>query len=116
MKKRVLIVDDETDILEAMSLILESEKIETRSISDPGDMENTVSGFCPDLIIMDVYLGKASGIQLCRMIRNNPSTSHIPILLTTAGILDDKLPRYDGLLEKPFEIAELEAVVAKLLS
>ncbi len=73
----------------------------------------------PDLIILDLILGGISGIEVCKIIKQNEATKHIPIIMLTAtsNTLQDEVyaAGADSLMSKPFEIAFLLNETRKLL-
>lgn len=76
--------------------------------------------FCPDIIVSDVMMQMMDGFEMCRNIKSNPETSHIPVILLTARTLEeDKLEGYsigaDSYLPKPFSMTMLKARIKNLL-
>jgi DNA-binding response OmpR family regulator len=116
--KPILIVDDETAVLQALSDFLESEGFLVKSISNYQDAEYLYNPGqdLPGLILLDVYLGGKTGVEIARTLRSLPHTRGIPILLMSAQLRDAITPDIaDGLLKKPFNIDELLSRVAELL-
>jgi len=127
-EKRVLIVDDEADAIEFVTAVLED--IGGIAIESAGDGHAGVAKakeVLPDLIIMDVEMPEWSGFHAFLDIRQNESTSHIPIVMLT-GISEKVGIKFSGadmeeymgeepeaFLEKPVEPAELEKTVRDLL-
>ncbi len=117
---KILIIDDDTAILELIKVNLELLGHEAITASDG------VKGFAlarqelPDLIILDVMMPDVDGFTVASRIRNNPSTKDIPILMLTAlSMIQDKTKGFDAgvddYLVKPFELEELKLRVRALL-
>ena len=109
---KVLVVDDEDNIIELIRLGLRYEgfQVEVASDGEQGIMQ--AQRVNPDLIILDVMMPGIDGIEACRRLRSNPTTRDIPVLMLTAK--DDVSDRILGLqtgaddyLTKPFDFYEL---------
>lgn len=114
MKKKVLIFDDNIELLELCSLILEAMDLDTRTsmISDHADEQ--ALEYMPDIILMDNWLPGISGIEATKLLKANPGTRHIPVIYFSANNNVEQLARdagADGFLAKPFDIADLEKIV-----
>ena len=83
---KILIVDDEQDIADLVSYNLEKEGFETIKAYDGGDVLIIVKMQKPDLIILDLMLPRMNGLDLCKAIRANPETAHLPIIMLTAKV------------------------------
>lgn len=118
--KKILIVDDEPDILELISYNLKKEGFHLSMALDGEDALTKVRTDHFDLIILDLMLPGIHGIELCRILRNNPKTAHIPIIMLTArGEESDKVHGLetgaDDYMTKPFSPKELIARVKAIL-
>ncbi|HVL80979.1 MAG TPA: response regulator transcription factor [Actinomycetota bacterium] len=114
---RVLIVEDEPALAEAMSYGLEREGFECTVIGDGGRALEYVRAWRPDLVLLDVMLPGVSGMDICRTIRRTSST---PIIMVTAKDAEaDKVLGLelgaDDYVTKPFSIRELVARVRAVL-
>lgn len=114
---KVLVVDDETPILEAVAYNLRKEGYETLSATDAERCMALVRSDKPDLVILDVMLPSASGFDVCKRLRTD---SRIPIIMLTARA--DETDRVVGLelgaddyVTKPFSMRELMARVKTVL-
>lgn len=115
-KKKVLIVDDDAGILDAISLILEDAGYTILSISDGNIIFKKLEKFKPDMILLDVLLSGNDGRIICRELKDNPKTKNIPIIMISAhptAKLTIKEYGANGFLAKPFEAVELLTTVAK---
>lgn len=120
MKKRILAVDDSESILAVVSTTLE-EEYEVITASDGAEAISKISsGVQIDLIITDLNMPKADGIQVIKQARSLEKLSLVPILmLTTESQLTKKQEAKDagatGWIVKPFQPENLKAVVKKVL-
>jgi DNA-binding response OmpR family regulator len=108
--QRILIVDDEPDLLSITKSLLERNNFEVYTVSHPKDIDGAISSFKPELIILDISLGSADGRIICREIKSRKETSHIQVLLFSANLnVRETISQYlaDGFVEKPFSKSEL---------
>jgi phosphate regulon transcriptional regulator PhoB len=118
--KKILIVDDEPDIVELISYNLKKEGFHIAAASDGEEaLQKTRAGHL-DLIILDLMLPGIHGMELCRILRNNQRTAHVPIIMLTArGEESDKVRGLetgaDDYMTKPFSPKELIARVKAIL-
>ena len=118
--KRILIVDDEPDIVETVKFSLELEGYHCLVSYDGLEAIEKVHQEMPDLIILDVRLPKKNGYQVCRLLKFDEKYKHIPILLLTARAqqsdrLIGKQTGADEYITKPFEMDELVRSVKRYL-
>ncbi|MBE5964725.1 MAG: response regulator transcription factor [Lachnospira sp.] len=116
-KQRILIVDDDTNISELISLYLVKECFETTCVEDGEAAIEAFKTFKPDLILLDLMLPGMDGYQVCREIRKD---SNIPIIMLSAkGEVFDKVLGLelgaDDYIIKPFDSKELVARVKAVL-
>jgi DNA-binding response OmpR family regulator len=81
MSKRILIVDDDSDIVEILSFLLSEAGYETRLLTHGETVFDDIKEFKPNLILMDVMLGGMDGRVICNTIKTDPSTSSLPVIL-----------------------------------
>jgi phosphate regulon transcriptional regulator PhoB len=118
--KNILIVDDEPDIVELISYNLKKEGFHLSTALDGEEALQKVRTGHLDLIILDLMLPGIHGMELCRILRNNPRTAHVPIIMLTArGEESDKVRGLetgaDDYMTKPFSPKELIARVKAVL-
>ncbi|MCK9418372.1 MAG: response regulator [Nitrospirae bacterium] len=118
--KKILIVDDEPDIVELISYNLKKEGFHISTALDGEEALKKVRAGHLDLIILDLMLPGIHGMELCRILRNNPKTAHVPIIMLTAsGEESDKVRGLetgaDDYMTKPFSPRELIARVKAVL-
>jgi phosphate regulon transcriptional regulator PhoB len=118
--KNVLIVDDEPDLVELVSYNLKKEGFQVATAPDGGVALEKARKKNYDLIILDLMLPGIQGIELCRILRNDPKTERVPIIMLTAK--GDEADRVRGLetgaddyMAKPFSPRELIARVKAVL-
>ncbi len=116
-KQRVLIVDDDTNISELISLYLTKECFETKCVEDGEAALKAVDSFKPDIMLLDIMLPGPDGYQVCRELRK---TSHLPVIMLSAkGEVFDKVLGLemgaDDYIIKPFDSKELVARVKAVL-
>ncbi len=84
MKKKVLVVDDEKDIVDILKYNLEREnEFEVLTAKD-GKEALEIAGNIPDLILLDIMMPELNGFEVCKQLKNNPVTSKIPVIFLTA--------------------------------
>ncbi len=116
--KRILVVDDEPDILEFLRIILQEEgyEVETR---EAGCLEELwYNRSLPDLILMDILLSGQDGRELVKSLKSQQETKQIPVLMFSANPSAQETARQagaDDFLEKPFDIDVLLAKIAQSL-
>ena len=120
MAKKILIVDDEPDILRATKVRLMSFGYEIITASDGNDTVNLIQKDTPDLILLDLRLPRMDGDKICAMLKADDKFKHIPIIIFTAS--NDlntskkvKESGADGYLIKPFAQEELRQIIKKFL-
>jgi len=110
-REKILILDDDNDILEILSLILLESGYQIRTLSSGEAIFDNISGFQPELILMDVMLAGMDGRSICRSIKENELTSFLPVILIsgTHDLADSlHLPGApNDFIAKPFDIDHL---------
>ncbi len=116
---RVLVVDDDIDILSYISGILEGQYAVDTATDGKSGLEKALETI-PDIIVSDVMMPKMDGIDMVKKLKESPETSHIPVVIVTAKIADDaRLEAYesgaDSFITKPFSskllLARLKNIV-----
>lgn len=118
--KKVLIVDDEQDIVETLKFLLETEGIECLTAFDGEDALNKAKNEYPDLIILDVMLPKINGYKVCRLLKFDSKYKRIPILMVTARSQEEdkaigEETGADEYITKPFNIEDVVNSVKQYL-
>jgi DNA-binding response OmpR family regulator len=81
MREKILILDDDNDILEILSLILVESGYQVKTLSSGESVFENIAAFQPDLVLMDVMLAGMDGRNICRNIKENILTSLLPVIL-----------------------------------
>ena len=115
--KKILVVDDDPDILEAFQLTLEFAGYEVTTTEKGEYAENLrdANGGLPDIIILDVLLSGKDGRIICQKLKSQEDTRHIPIIMISAhpsAKQSVKAVGADDFLAKPFDIDELLEKIA----
>jgi DNA-binding response OmpR family regulator len=119
MAGKVLIVDDEPNIVLSLEFLMKQQGYETRVAGDGDEALAEVERFRPDLVLLDVMLPRRDGFEVCQRLRAD-GWSELKILMLTAKGRDVEIEKglalgADGYVTKPFSTAELVARVAEML-
>ncbi len=115
---RILIVDDEADSLYNIKLLLEMKGYEVFTSSRGEETLSHVVDFCPQIILLDVYLRGSNGVEICNRLKSSSLTRHIPIIMYSAesnGYLILRKCAADDFVSKPFDEKILLPVIEHLL-
>jgi CheY-like chemotaxis protein len=114
----VLIVDDEVDFRECLSGCLRDEGFRTAVACDGADALGLLAtGLRPALIILDQMMPGMQGTELLGMLRADASTSSIPVILSSASLIDDAtVPGATAVVRKPFELDAMLTLINRLLA
>ncbi|WP_295901164.1 response regulator [uncultured Bdellovibrio sp.] len=120
MALRVLLADESSTIKKVMQLALSDFAVEVKAVPVGLDVLAVTKTFKPDIIFADVLLTKRSGYEVCADIKNDPETSHIPVVLMWSGFMEiDEAKatdcKADRRLEKPFDADHLRSIVNDLV-
>ncbi len=118
--RKILVVDDEPDLIDLVSYNLKKEGFEVSSASDGEEALRKIRSENFDLIVLDLMLPGIQGFELCRILRNDTKTGHLPIIMLTAKTEDvDRILGLeigaDDYIAKPFNPRELAARVKAVL-
>jgi DNA-binding response OmpR family regulator len=118
---KVLIVDDNIDTVELLTKRFRAEGYEIAAAYDGEEALRKVREYVPDLVVLDIMMPKIDGLEVCRQLKDDETTKHIPILMLTAkSEVSEKVKGLDtgadGYLTKPFDYKELAARVRSLLA
>lgn len=119
--QRVLVVDDEPDVLVLCEVNLELEGFDVRTASDGVQALEAVAGERPDVILLDVKLPRMDGFTTLERLQADPATADIPVILLTAYAMpSDQIRGWKGgaadYLTKPFNPSALVAAVRQTLA
>lgn len=117
--KKVLVIEDDLDILEAIQLTLEINGYEVRSAIHGDEGFELASDYQPDLIILDYFLAGSNGATLCQALKRSEPTKDIPVMMTSAHPSAYKVVvahGADSFIAKPFSIGEFMEKVVQSMS
>jgi len=118
MAKRILVLDDNQDILDIVHETLTYEDFEVKSTSRGDEVMPLSENFNPDLVILDYRVAGINGGELCKQLKSHPRFKHIPVIIYSAYLnRDSELLAYgcDAIINKPFDLTELVDTVNQLL-
>lgn len=107
---RVLVVDDDQSILDAMEIALDLEGYEVETTTRGQETFSKIYSFKPDLILMDVYLSGMDGREICKQIKEDDNTKNIPVIIFSANRSMKEVFKESGandFIGKPFNMDEL---------
>jgi len=118
--KRILVVDDEPDVTDLLAYTLKGKGFDVAAINNPNASVGLARTFLPDLIILDVMMPELNGIQICRMLRADPTLKSVPVIFLTAKAEEgDRIQGLesgaDDYVSKPFSTKELVLRVQSIL-
>jgi len=119
--KRVLIVDDEPNIVAALEFLLQKNGYEVKVAANGEAALAQLDAFEPDLVLLDVMMPKVSGYEVCQRMRGEPRWRHIKIVMLSAKGREVEVSKgmslgADLYVTKPFSSVELVATLDKLLA
>ena len=118
--EKIVVIEDEPDILEVLSFNLRREGFDVVSASSGGVGLETVTRESPDLVLLDLLLPGVDGLDVCRRLRSQPETARIPVIMVTAKSEESDVVLglgvgADDYIQKPFSPRELVARVKAVL-
>lgn len=121
MAKKVLIVDDEENIVISIEFLIDQAGYEVEIARDGEEALSKVKSFMPDLILLDVMMPKINGFEVCRRIRENQLFDPVKIIMLTAKGREVEVAKglalgANSYIIKPFSTKELMAEVNHILS
>ncbi|CAN5344337.1 response regulator [soil metagenome] len=114
-RKKILVADDDSSILDVMQILLEHQGFEVLSVVNPEEIESLMINK-PDMVFLDIWMAGVSGNEICRKLKAEASTKDIPVVMCSANTETMEIALEcgaDGFLSKPFEIKELMDMVHK---
>jgi len=118
LKAKILVIDDETAILNALQIFLEQEGYKVEAVSSyQGYLDGLSKKELPDLIILDILLMEEDGRAVAKLLKAKAATKHIPIIMISAHPTANKTALRSGadaFLAKPFEVDVLIETIERL--
>jgi DNA-binding response OmpR family regulator len=118
MGKRLLILDNDPDVLEVMQEVFLYEGFEVRTLEYTTNIFNEIEDYKPDVIMLDYILNGINGGEICHQIKTNELTCTMPVVIVSAYTkVINSLGYYgcDSFIPKPFDLSDLVSKVNKLL-
>jgi len=120
MSKKILIADDEQNIVISLEFLMKREGFDVLVATDGEEAVARIRKDCPDLVLLDVMMPKKSGFEGCQEIKADPALSAVRILMLTAKGRDTEVAKglalgADAYMTKPFSTKELVEKVRSLL-
>lgn len=118
--KKILIVDDEPDITALLSIILTDEGYEVIALNTATHIQEEIDRFNPALVLLDVKIWELDGRLVAKAIRDLERNNDLKICLVTGSFPDEEIKgitvkSFDAYLMKPFNLAEVFQIVARLI-
>jgi DNA-binding response OmpR family regulator len=120
MPTKVLIADDEPNIVVSLEFLMKERGYEVRVANSGDEALAAVAEFSPDLVLLDVMMPRMSGYEVCQKIRENPAWGHIKILMLSAKGREIEVSKglavgADAYVTKPFSTRDLVTRVEQML-
>ncbi len=121
MAYKILIVDDEPNIVISLEFLMKKEGFEVAVANDGEEALAKVASFNPDLMLLDVMMPKKSGFEVCEALRADPGRGSLQIVMLTAKGRDTEVAKglalgADAYVTKPFSTKDLVAKVKEMLA
>lgn len=120
-KKRILVVDDQEDVLSLLNDSLSGYGFEVMICKEPKKTPDSIKSFNPDLILLDLLMPNLGGFEICEILNSDPQTRGIPIIIISGyGDLVDIRKAYKlgvvGYFVKPFALSDLCKEVSRVIT
>ena len=120
-KKKILIVEDEESLLKLESILLTSRGYEVKGVADGRSALEAIAAVKPDLVLLDIMLPEMDGFEVCRQIKSNEATRHIPVIMLTAkksreDMIKGEQVGADWYITKPFKSAMVIETIQRFLA
>ena len=117
-KKKILVADDNPAIMDALKIMLEEEGYEVETTVDGATVQDITEPL-PDLLLLDIWMSGIDGRNVCKLLKSNAATKHIPVIMISATKDIEQIAKDSGAddcISKPFQMERLLAVVAKYVN
>jgi len=120
MTKKILIVDDEPNIVISLEFLMKREGFQVAVVGDGEEALRKIAAFEPDLVLLDIMMPKKSGFEVCQEVRANPAWAGIKLIMLTAKGRDTEVQKgmalgADAYVTKPFSTRDLVIKVRSVL-
>jgi CheY-like chemotaxis protein len=121
MDKKILLVEDEKNIILGVSICLRTAGLQVEVAEDGVEALRKISESKPDLVLLDLVMPKLNGLDVLQSVKENPETRDIPVIVLSARAQEEDIQRAMDLgaseyMAKPFKPAELLDVIDRVLS
>lgn len=120
-RKKVLVVDDSRAVLDVLGAAFEEAGYEVTSAADGEEVFRKLSAVDPDALLLDVYMPKLNGADVCRLVKAHPHWKKTYLVLMSSRMTDQEIDMYrrlgaDEILKKPLDPGQVVALVSKAVS
>ena len=120
MAKRILIADDEANIVASLEFLMRQKGYEVRTVGNGADALKAVAEFAPDLMLLDVMMPQMSGYDVCQKVRADPQGQKVRIVMLSAKGREAEVSKglalgADAYVTKPFSTHDLVVRVGEML-
>jgi DNA-binding response OmpR family regulator len=119
MNKKILVVDDDKDIIEPLALILEAKGFTVKTIMKGKSVYSQIATFKPDLLLLDILMSGSDGRDICKKLKHDNKTRNLIVIMMSAHPSAEKDSAEigaDDFIAKPFETEDLLRLLEKHLS
>jgi DNA-binding response OmpR family regulator len=121
MGKRVLIADDEPNIVASLEFLMEQAGYEVKLAANGQEALDLVASFCPDLVLLDVMMPVKNGYEVCQVLKSDPATRAVKVVMLSAKGRDVEVAKglelgADDYVTKPFSTRDLVAQIRDMLA
>jgi DNA-binding response OmpR family regulator len=121
MAKRVLIADDEPNIVASLEFLMEQAGFEVKLAANGKEALDLVAAFKPDLVLLDVMMPEMNGYEVCQRLKSDPATRAVKVVMLSAKGREVEVAKglelgADAYVTKPFSTRELVARVREMLA
>ncbi|MFD2147384.1 response regulator transcription factor [Mucilaginibacter antarcticus] len=119
MQKKILVIDNDIDILDVMYEVLKYEGFDVKAVLHTTDIVQLVDDYQPDLLLIDYILDGVNGGEICSQIKAQHNTTSLPVILISAyPKADDASKQYccNAFISKPFDLDHLTGQINRLLT
>lgn len=113
-------IDDDNDLLAVTKVLLQKKGFQIEACSDWEKAKEKIRTFKPHLVLLDIFLKKSDGLQICNILKASPFTRHIPILILSGypRLAESAIYEFgaDDFISKPFEINDIVSKMHHILS
>lgn len=112
---KILIADDDLGIVDALEVLFQDAGYTVHTTIDGSLVQQTIHSFHPDIVLLDIWMSGQNGQDICKKLKNDKTTKHIPVILVSANRDTEKISKEcgaDDFIAKPFDISDVLQKVA----